>query len=285
MRRPVVKSKTVLVTGCSTGIGLATACYLRDRGWTVIPTVRTDADFRKLELEQMNPVKLDITDQSSIESAASSALSLTGGSLGALVNNMGVGMMGAMEDQTLESMKQQFDVNVFGMQALTNQLIPTFLEQQYGRIVNISSVLGRVSIPFAGIYSATKFAMEAMSDAMRVELSRNGIGVSLVEPGPIQTAFRDTVTTYADMYLNSYSSRFSDHYAKQLEEQRNLTTENSRFMLPPEAVAKKVFHAINTRTPKRRYTVTFPAFAGAMLRRFAPYSLTDALLSKKLPKN
>ena len=284
MKRPRVKSKTALVTGCSTGIGFATACYLRDRGWTVIPTVRTDADFRKLELEQMNPVKLDITEQSSIEAAASTTLSLTGGSLGALVNNIGVGMMGAMEDQTQESMKQQFEVNVFGMQALTNQLIPTFLEQKHGRIVNISSVLGRISIPFTGVYSATKFAMEAMTDAMRVELSREGIGVSLIEPGPIQTAFRETANTYADMYLNSYSSRFSEHYARQLEEQRNLTTENSRFMLPPEAVAKKVYHAVNSGNPKRRYTVTFPAFVGAMLRRFAPYALTDTLLTRKLPK-
>ena len=284
MRRPPLASKTVLITGCSTGIGFATACALRDKGWTVVPTVRSDADFRTLELEKMNPVKLDITDEYSIQQAVTTTLSLTEGKLGGIVNNVGIGQMGAIEDLSLEAMRNQFEVNVFGMQALTNQLIPTFRQQGYGRIVNISSVLGRVSMPFAGIYSATKFAMEAMGDAMRIELIGTGIGVSLIEPGPIETAFRSSANNYADMYLTAGESRFADHYRTQLDEQRKMTTQNSRFMLPPEAVAKKVHHALNSRYPHRRYTVTFPATLGMLLRRFAPYALSDAILSRKLPR-
>jgi short-subunit dehydrogenase len=283
MKYPEVVSRSVLVTGCSSGIGLATARLLRDRGWAVVPTARKPEDMDRLRSEGFNPVQLDMTDSAAIQQTANDVLRLLGGNLGALVNNAGYGQPGAMEDMTRDAMRDQFEVNVFGLQELTNQLVPAFRRQGYGRIVNVSSVLGRISIPFMGIYSASKFAVEALSDAMRVELWNSGVAVSLVEPGPIETAFRKTSKDRAlgqqEHFERSY---FEKYYREQVKESGARKKLSHIFMLPPEAVARKILHALESPRPRRRYPVTAVAHMIEFLRRFVPDGFIDRIMSRRL---
>lgn len=285
MKLPPVPSKSALVTGCSTGIGAAAAQLLRDRGWTVHPTARKPEDLERLRADGFDPICLDVADSASVQAAADEALERMGGRPGALVNNAGYGQPGALEDLSRDAMRAQFEVNVFGMQELTNRFIPHFREQGAGRIVNVSSVVGRISLPFLGIYSATKFAMEAMSDALRVELCDSGIAVSLVEPGPIITHFRQTCVTKADDHLEHDESAFRALYANEIERRRKQPVDKKKpFAKPPEAVATAILHALDSRRPKRRYCITVPAYAGAILRRVAPDALIDGVLSRSLRK-
>ena len=282
MKASPVLHKSVLITGCSTGIGLAAARMLRESGWQVLPTARKPDDLAMLREEGFTPVELDVAQSGSVASAAEQALQLMEGKLGAVVNNAGFGQPGAMEDLTRDAMRDQFEVNVFGLQELTNRFVPVFRKQGYGRIVNVSSVLGRISLPFMGIYSASKFAVEAMSDAMRVELRGTGISVSIVEPGPIETAFRDTSKARGEKQLQSVKSEFVDRYRKELDAMEPGKKMSHLFMAPPEAVGLKITHALESSHPKRRYCVTFPAYAGAFMARFAPAAVVDWLMSKRL---
>ncbi len=271
--------RSVLITGCSTGIGRATARMLKERGWTVVPTARKAEDLEALHTEGFDAIELDVACSDSVQAAAAQVLEQTGGELGALVNNAGFGQPGAMEDLTREAMEYQFQVNVFGMQELTNALIPTFRQQAAGRIVNISSVVGRMSVPFLGIYSASKFAMEAMSDALRIELRGSGVGVSLVEPGPIITHFRNTTVGLAEQQSEQVKSVFNEFYFRELKKRRDSQKQVGLINRPPEDVGKKIIHALESSRPKRRYCVTLPAYLGSVMRRAAPYALTDRILS------
>ncbi|MFH0954333.1 MAG: SDR family NAD(P)-dependent oxidoreductase [Verrucomicrobiota bacterium] len=282
MKYPAVTSRNVLVTGCSSGIGLATARLLRDRGWLVLPTARKPEDLERLRTEDFEPIRLDIADSHSVQEAAAEALRICGGRLGALVNNAGLGQPGAMEDLTRDAMRYQFDVNVFGLQELTNKFIPLFRKQGFGRIVNISSCLGRVSIPFMGIYAASKFAVEAMSDALRVELFGSGIAVSIVEPGPIETAFRQNSLERARTQMDRVDSHFADRYQRRIEGTDPERKLSRLFTQPPEAVARRILHALQSPRPKIRYAVTFPAHLLNFLRRFAPDALVDWMVSWRL---
>lgn len=285
MKSNPVLSKTVLVTGCSTGIGLATARLLRDKGWNVIPTARKAEDVDRLHKEGFTPLMLDIADGESVRRAAEEALRMTGGALGALVNNAGFGQPGAIEDLTRDAMRYQFEVNVFGLQELTNRLMPVFHKQGYGRIVNISSVLGRITIPFMGIYSASKHALESMSDAMRVELTGTGIAVSIVEPGPIKTDFGKNALARSKEQLPRVESRFKEQYKQKALEREKEQDKPHLFALPPEAVALKILHALESPRPRRRYAVTFVAHVGAFMRRFLPDALMDILMGVKMRKS
>jgi short-subunit dehydrogenase len=276
--------KTVLVTGCSSGIGLATAELLRTQGWTVFPTARKPADLDMLREAGFDAIELDVMSSESISSARDRILEKTGGTLNALVNNAGFGMPGAIEDLSRDAMRYQFEVNLFGLQELTNLFIPVFRKQGHGRIVNVSSVVGRLSLPFMGIYSASKFALEAISDAMRVELSGNQITVSLIEPGPIQTRFSTTCAKNGVEHLETKTSRFDKAYRQYFDKRRNGGTRADRFRLPPEAVAKKILHALESPRPKIRYCVTIPAYLGDWIARFVPRAFVDNLMIKHVKK-
>lgn len=278
MNGPAVGNRSVLITGCSSGIGRTAAEMLRDRGWTVFPTARKADDLDALRLAGFEAVKLDVTSGESIRNAVERVLVKNEEKLGAVVNNAGFGMPGAIQDLTREAMRRQFEVNVFGLQELTNTLIPVFREQGYGRIVNISSVVGRLSLPFMGIYSASKFALEAISDAQRVELSLDPISVSLVEPGPIRTRFSTNCAGQGEDQLDVGASRFGTAYKTYFEKRRNGGMSEDRFRLPPEAVARKIVHALESPKPKIRYKVTIPAYAGAFAARFLPASLIDRMM-------
>ena len=284
MSAPFTESKTALVTGCSSGIGFATAALLRSHGWQVFTTARKPDDLASLREAGFDAVELDVTSSASITAAADLVLGKTGGTLHGLVNNAGFGMPGAIEDLSRDAMRQQFEVNLFGLQELTNRLIPVFREQGHGRIVNISSVVGRISLPFMGIYSASKFALEAVSDAMRVELAQHGIRVSLVEPGPIETRFSVNCAGSGETHLDMSASRFGGAYREYFNKRRGGGRGEDRFRLPPEAVAAKIFHALNASRPKIRYRVTIPAYLGDWAARFVPAALRDRLMVHHIKK-
>lgn len=278
MKVPAIGNKSVLVTGCSSGIGLATAELLRSKGWEVFPTARKPEDLESLRQAGFDAVELDVTSSELVSAAVETVLGATGGKLGAVVNNAGFGMPGAIEDLTRDAMRYQFEVNLFGLQELTNRLIPVFREQGYGRIVNVSSVVGRLSLPFMGIYSASKFALEAISDSLRVELSLDDISVSLIEPGPIKTRFSTNCAGQGEEKLDTASSKFGSAYTKYFEKRRDGGMSEDRFRLPPEAVAKKIFHALDSPHPKIRYCVTIPAYLGSWTARFIPSGLIDRVM-------
>lgn len=284
MSFPTVGNKSVLITGCSSGIGLATAEMLRSRGWKVFPTARKADDLDSLRLAGFDAIKLDVTSSSSIATAVERVLVKNEGKLGAVVNNAGFGMPGAIQDLSRDAMRHQFEVNVFGLQELTNALIPTFQKQGYGRIVNLSSIVGRLSLPFMGIYSASKFALEAISDAQRVELSPDRIAVSLIEPGPIRTRFSTHCAEEGEGALNVSASKFGEAYKKYFRKRRDGGMSEDRWRLPPEAVAKKIVHALESSRPKIRYKVTVPAHMGALAARFVPASLIDRQMISHVKK-
>lgn len=283
MKAAPVQSRTALVTGCSTGIGLATARLLRERGWTVWPTARKTDDLARLRSDGFEPVELDLHDPDSVRRAAEEALKRGGSRLGALVNNAGYGQPGAVEDLTREALRRQFEVNLFGLHELTAHVLPAMREQGYGRIVNVSSVLGRLTIPFMGAYCASKHALEALSDALRIELRGTGVAVSIVEPGPIETAFRKNAFESGQEHLDLDRSRFGERYAS---EGKRRAAKNFRssdpFTALPEAVARRIVHAVESSSPRRRYPVTLPARAGSILARLLPHAVMDWLLARRV---
>lgn len=281
-----VKSKTVLVTGCSSGIGLATAKGLKERGWRVVPTARKTGDLEMLRAEGFDPVKLDVAESASIADASNEVLSRFDGQLGALVNNAGFGLTVAMEDCSREMLRSIFEVNLFGLTELTNRFIPVFRKQKYGRIVNISSVLGEISIPLTGPYCASKRALEAATDSMRIELAGSGIGVSLVQPGPIASAFSRNLAHRTDEFDVNPDSVFSSFYKEAIETRKDGSAGRTAegFMKPPEAVAEAVFQCLEKRRPPIRVRVTAVAHFGAFVRRFLPAAVMDAITVSQLRK-
>ena len=286
MKYPAIHPKTVLVTGCSSGIGLATARLLRENGWQVIPTARKPADLDMLRAEGFDPVALDVADSTSIADATGLVLERFGGQLGAIVNNAGFGLTSAIEDAPRAMLRDVFEVNVFGLQELTARFIPLFRKQGYGRIVNVSSVLGELSLPFAGVYSASKFAVEALSDALRRELFDSGIAVSVVQPGPIETRFSENLAHRTERYAQNPDSPFAEFYKKAIETRKTGRAARTaeKFMKPPEAVAEKILHCLDSRRPPIRARVTAVAHFGAFVRRALPAALVDAVMISKIRK-
>jgi len=278
-----VQRRTVLVTGCSSGIGLATARVLRQRGWEVVPTARSDEDLAMLRADGFRPVRLDVGDAASVAACAAETLEILGGAIGGLVNNAGIGVPGPLEEIPRDALRRQFEVNVFGAQDLANRFIPVMRRQGWGRIVNVSSVLGRIVQPMTGAYCASKFALEALSDALRVELWDSGIGVSLVEPGPIVSEFRRNAAATAESALDIDGSRYAAHFRSEIERRKKQVKKPDGFTLGPEAVAAPIAHALESAHPRRRYCVTILAHLGALAARFAPPALLDWANRRGLP--
>ncbi len=280
---PLVGNKTAVVTGASTGIGRATARMLQAQGWRVIPTVRRRADFELLQGEGFHPVELDLAEPDSVARAAKAILEATQGRIGAVVNNAGYGQPGALEDLSRATVRKQFETNVLGTLDFTNRFIPAFRAQRCGRIVLVTSVLGRIVIPFMGIYCASKHAVEAIGDGLRMELGPAGIAVAIVEPGPIRTNFRRRAVSEAGQGLDMRNSAFATQYARELTEpERTFSRPTDVFSKPPEAVAKKIVHALESRWPRARYRVTGAAWLGEFAARFLSARAKDRLLVSKV---
>lgn len=241
--------------------------------------MRKAADKERLTAAGLTAVLLDLQDSQSIQAALEYVLMETSGRLSALINNAGFAQPGAVEDISREALRLQFETNVFGLQELTNRVIPVMRRQKYGRIINISSILGIVSMAYRGAYCASKYALEALTDSLRLELAGTGIKVSLLEPGPIATAFRDKARIAYEQNIAPESSSHRVHYANLLNNMEQLK-DASRFTLTPEAVVKKLLHALESPHPKIRYYVTLPAYLLMMLKRVLPSLWLDAILRR-----
>lgn len=271
--------RSILVTGASTGIGLATARALKSRGWRVLATARKPADIDRLATrEGLEVLPLELTEELSIAACAEEALRRTDGKLTALYNNAAYGVVGAMEDISAAVLRQHFEANVIGTHDLTRRIIPAMRQAGGGRIVLCSSVLGFVSGPYRGAYCATKFAIEAMADAMRVELWGSGIHVALIEPGPIETEFLPTTLTNFKRDIDIERSPHRAAYQKRLEIMEK--GQPGRMKLGPEAVAAKVVHAVESPRPRIRYRVTLPTHAAAILKRVLPARILDQIVAR-----
>lgn len=269
-------TRSVLVTGCSSGIGRAVAETLHFRGYRVFASVRQEKDIASLAATGMDALQLDLSSSGSISTAVARVLDRTGGRLDALVNNGAYGQPGAVEDLSRDTLRAQFEVNVFGTQELTNRVLPAMRAQGHGRIVQISSLLGFVSLAYRGAYSASKYALEALTDTMRLELRGTGIYLSLVEPGPITSRFRENAYRAFLANIDREASAHREYYRG--VEARLGGTKPLPFTLPADAVADKVVHALESARPRVRYRVTAPArFLGAA-KRALPDRLMDRML-------
>lgn len=272
-------TKTVLITGCSSGLGLDAAQGLRARGWRVFATCRKQADCDRLEALGFDSFVLDYTDEDSIEAALSETLSRTGGTLDALYNNGAYACPGAVEDLPRGALREIFETNLFGVHDLTRRVIPVMRAQGHGRIVNCSSVLGLVAARWRGAYVATKFAMEGLTDVMRIEMAGTGIHISLIEPGPITSNIRANAIPHFERWIDWENSARAAEYAplrKRLYEQRG----PDRFELPASACTKRLIHALESPRPRARYYVTTPTYLSGVLKRILPTRMLDWVLAK-----
>lgn len=246
---------TALVTGCSTGIGRATAQLLAARGWRVFASARRLEAVADLASDSITPLALDVTDEASRREAVDAALRQAG-RIDALVNNAGYGHTGPLEEIPLEEARAQFEVNTFAPLRLAQLIVPAMRAQGGGRIVNVSSVMGRVTIPFLGLYNASKFALEAMSDALRMELAPWNIRVILVEPGSVRTPFYARVSHYMTSALENPDSHYRDRLARA---QRLVGGQGMFAGSPPERVARVIHKALVARRPRARYLAGWDA--------------------------
>jgi len=269
--------KSVLITGCSTGIGRCLALGLHTRGYRVFASVKQEKDVVALRAAGLESLVLDLRSPDSIRAAVDEVLARCGGRLYALINNGAYGQPGAVEDLTREALRLQFETNLFGTQELTNRVLPMMRARNEGRIVQISSLLGIVCMGYRGAYNASKFALEALSDTMRLELRGTNIYISLVEPGPITSRFRDNAYQAYQAHIDKTHSAHRDYYER--VERRLGGTKPLPFTLPPEAVLEKVIHALEARRPKLRYPVTFPSHLFTWLRRLLPGHMLDRVLA------
>lgn len=258
--------RAILITGCSTGIGYTVAHGLRSRGWRVLATARKAEAVARLQAEGFEAFRLDLDDSASIHAAVEAVLAATGGRLDALFNNGGFGQVGAVEDLTRDALRAQFETNLFGWIELTNRLIPVLRQQGHGRIVFNSSVLGYAAFAYRGAYVGAKFALEGMADTLRQELHGTGIHVSLVEPGPIVSRFRDNCLPHFLRHIDWQGSVHRREYEGQMARLQK-PGPAAPFTLPPEAVLDKVIHALESPRPRARYPVTVPSHVFGWLRR------------------
>jgi NAD(P)-dependent dehydrogenase (short-subunit alcohol dehydrogenase family) len=247
---------------------------MKARGWRVIATARTDEDLAALRREYgVEALHLELSNTDSIAACVDSALDLAGGRLDAVFNNAAFGQMGAVEDLTTHLLRQQFEVNLFGLHDLTRRVLPVMRGQGHGRIVQCSSVLGLVSAPLRGAYCASKFALEALSDSLRMELEGSGVHVSLIEPGPIRTRFVEHALANFLQTIDITGSPHRAVYEARLA--RMQQGGNNIFKLEPEAVARKLIHAVESTRPRSRYYVTAPTYFAGAMRRVAPRAAMD----------
>ena len=273
--------RSILITGCSSGIGLDAAHTLARRGWRVFATCRQTADCERLSGEGLESFRLDYEDEPSIHAGLAMALERSGGTLDALFNNGAYAIPSFVEDLPTAALRQIFEANLFGWHTLTRAVLPVMRAQGGGRIVQCSSVLGFAGVRYRAAYVATKFALEGMTDCLRMELRGTPVSVHLIEPGPIATNFNPNALAQYKRWIDAEASphraelkRLEAHYARP-------TDTPARFKLPPSAVTAKLIHALENPRPKARYYVTTPTHVVAAMKRLAPRRWLDALLARQ----
>lgn len=270
-------NKSILITGCSTGIGLYTAQELLRRGYQVYATARKSEDVEHLKQLGLNAYQLDLNDSLSIKNAVIRVLEKSNGELYALFNNGAFGIAGAVEDLSRYALREQFETNVFGTQELTNLVLPIMRKQGYGRIIQNSSILGFAAMPYRGAYNSSKFALEGLSDTLRQELDGSNIHISLIEPGPIISNFRKNALKAFEKYIDATNSLHKKNYDAML---KRLHKEGpaAPFTLGPEAVCEKVIHALEAKRPQVRYYVTKPTYIMGFMKRILSSRAMDWVL-------
>jgi NAD(P)-dependent dehydrogenase (short-subunit alcohol dehydrogenase family) len=273
-----LSGRSILITGCSSGIGYACAVGLQARGWRVFATARKPQDIAMLKTQGLQAFHLDYAEPASIEACVAEVSAQTGGKLYALFNNGAYGQPGAVEDIRREVLEAIFAANVFGWHDLIRRCLPLIRANGGGRIVNNSSVLGLVAMKWRGAYNATKFAIEALSDTLRLELRGSGIHVVLIEPGPITSRFVEHALEAFDKNIDAEHSHYKAAYARQRA--RLGKGGSNKFKLPPEAVLEKLILALESPNPKPRYYVTVPTHLMGWCRRLLPYRALDYVLAR-----
>lgn len=276
-REAVPAARSILVTGCSSGIGHAAALGLKERGWRVFAGVRNRKDMPALEARGLEALHLDYDSPATLSAALFRILDETDGRLDALFNNGAYSQLGAVEDVATDYLRAQFESNFFGWHELIRRVVPVMRRQGSGRIVNCSSVLGFVTTRYRGPYTASKFALEGLTDALRLELTGTGIHVVLIEPGPIVSRLADKAVARFRETVDMERSPHRDTY-KAVLAQLEKGEFSSRFKLGPEAVVEKLVRALEDRKPRARYRVTVPSHASALMKRVFPTSLLDRVM-------
>ena len=272
---------SVLITGCSSGIGLEAAKMLQERNFLVVASCRKQEDVVALQAQGIkHVVQLDLADSASIEKGLQATLTITNGQLFALFNNGAYGQPGAVEDLPVEALRAQFECNVFGTHELTTKVLKVMLAQGYGRIVNNSSVLGLVAAPFRGAYNASKFALEGLTDTLRLELFDTPIKVSLIEPGPIESRFRANALLALQNNIDMENSRHKKGYEDAIARLSKEGVTSSQ-TLPASAVVSKLIHALESNRPRARYYVTMPTYAAVVMKRVLPTCLLDWVMRRQ----
>lgn len=273
-------AKSILITGCSSGIGHDAAHGLKRAGWRVFATCRQEVDCERLKAEGLESFVLDYADPASIAAALDEALRRTGGRLDAVFNNGAFACPGAVEDLPTDALREIFAVNLFGYHDLTRRVIPVMRAQGHGRIVNCSSVLGLVPMRWRGAYVATKFAMEGLTDVLRLEMADTAIKVILIEPGPITSKIRANSIPHFERWIDWRASPRRAQYEASLLKRLYEARGPDRFELPASAVTAKLLRALTARSPAPRYFVTTPTYLMNLARRFLPTRALDALIRR-----
>lgn len=275
-----MSQKTILITGCSSGIGLDAAHGLAGRGWRVFATCRKQADCDRLNDEGLESFRLDYEDGASIADAMDMVLARTGGTLDAVFNNGAYAIPAAVEDLPVEALRAIFEANLFGWHDLTRRAVAVMRAQGHGRIVMNSSVLGLVPMRFRGAYVATKFALEGLTDCLRLEMHGTGIHFSLIEPGPVTSKIRVNAAKQFEKYIDWRASPRREEYENNLLKRLYEDRGKDPFELPPSAVTAKLVHAIESPRPRPRYYVTKPTHFMGAARRMLPTRALDGLIRR-----
>lgn len=272
--------KSILITGCSSGIGEHAAYALKDRGWRVFASCRKPEDCARFEAEGFEAPLIDYADPATIESGLGEVLQATGGTLDALFNNGAYGIPGAVEDLPTDALRAIFETNFFGYHDLIRRVIPVMRAQGHGRIVQNSSVLGFTALRWRGAYNSTKFALEGLTDTLRVEMRDTPLHIILIEPGPITTKIRQNSIPHFEKWIDWEGSPRAEQYRTQLRKRLYKDSGPDPFELPCDAVTKKLIHALEARKPRPRYFVTTPTYMMNILKRVLPTRAFDWVLAK-----
>ncbi|UWQ08221.1 SDR family NAD(P)-dependent oxidoreductase [Aliiroseovarius crassostreae] len=267
--------KSLLITGCSSGIGYDAAHCLAKRGWRVFATCRQQKDVERLNEEGLESLQLDYSSTASIEAAMDAVLTRTNGRLDALFNNGAYAIPGAVEDVPTDALREIYEVNVFGYHHLTRLALPVMRAQGHGRVVNNSSVLGLTALPWRGAYSSTKFALEGLTDTLRLEMRGTGIHIALIEPGPITTRIRENSRAPFERWIDWENSARAGLYRKLRTRLYDDSGTPDRFELPPSAVTEKLIHALEHPHPRPRYYVTRATHIAGTARRLMSTRMLD----------
>ena len=274
-----MKQKSILITGCSSGIGYDAAHGLREAGWHVFASCRKADDCDRLKAQGFDAPQIDLADPESIRSGLAEVLAATDGTLDALYNNAAFACPGAVEDLPAGALREIFETNLFGTHDLTREVIKVMRAQGHGRIINCSSVLGLVGLSWRGAYVSTKFALEGLTDVLRIEMRDTPIKVILIEPGPITSKIRANAIPHFEKWIDTANSARAAQY-ETLKARLYEDTGPDNFELPASAVTKKILHALTSANPKPRYYVTTPTYLMGNLRRLLPTRLLDWVIAK-----